>query len=171
MFSLEQEFALEDKVIELTLLEFHEQQYREQQYCLYVVKNGNDDILYVGISTNNIWERWFAWGGHMTWDGKVIYGESSIGIKVENHLPDSLKWKIQLWTLQDCVKFCRKLLPTDCSEVTIHDVEPLMIQKLSPALNVIYNLTPGKDTTPKSQKEKELEQRADAAYDEIFNKK
>jgi len=76
-------------MIELTLLEFHEQQYREQQYCLYVVKNGNNDILYVGISINNIWERWFAWGSHMTWDGKVIYGESPIGVKVENHLPDS----------------------------------------------------------------------------------
>lgn len=29
-------------MIELTFLEFHEQQYEEQQFCLYVVKNETD---------------------------------------------------------------------------------------------------------------------------------
>lgn len=47
-------------MIELTFLEFHEQQYEEQQFCLYVVKNETEDILYVGISTTDIWERWFG---------------------------------------------------------------------------------------------------------------
>lgn len=136
-----------------------------------MAKNGQGDILYIGTSTINIWERWFGWGGHMTWDGQIIYGESAIGTKIENHLPDSFHWKIQLWTLQDCIKFCKKELPSDCSRVTVLDVEPLMIQKLSPALNVIHNLKPGKDSTPKSQKEKELRRLADKAYDEIFNKK
>ena len=55
--------------------------------------------------------------------------------------------------------------------VTIRDVEPIVIQKLSPALNVTYNLNPGKDTTPKSQKEKEQERKADELYREIFNNK
>ena len=77
-------------MIELTFLEFHEQQYRDQQFCLYVVKNLHEDILYVGISVNNIWERWFGWGGHVTWDGEIVYGESPVGVKSENHLPDSL---------------------------------------------------------------------------------
>jgi hypothetical protein len=45
-----------------------------------------------------------------------------------------------------------------------------MIRKLSPALNVTYNLNPGKDTTLKSQKEKEREQQADKLYREIFDK-
>jgi hypothetical protein len=140
-------------MIELTFLEFHEQQSLEQQFCLYVVKNGSEDILYVGISTNkDIWERWFGWGVHMTWDGKVIYGESPIGLKIENHLPDSLKWNVQLWSLKDCLEFCRKELPTDTSEVTIHHMEPIMIRKLSPALNATYNLNPGNDNTPKSKK-------------------
>jgi len=158
-------------MIELDFLQFHEQKYREKRYELYVLKNGLGDILYIGISKSNVWERWFGWGGHMMWDGNVIYGESPIGVKIENHLPDSLNWKIQLWTLEDCIKFCRKELPGDILEKTINDVEPIMIRKLSPALNNTYNLNPGKDTTPKSPKEKELEQKADAAYDEIFNKK
>jgi len=158
-------------MIELDFIQFHEQQYREKRYELYVLKNGLGDILYIGISKNDIWQRWFGWGGHMTWDGKVIYGQSPVGVKIENHLPDSLNWKIQLWTLQDCVKFCRNELPSDKLEITIHEIEPIIIRKLSPALNGTYNLNPGKDTTPKSQKEMELERKADELYREIFNSK
>ena len=158
-------------MIELDFQQFHDQKYREKRYELYILKNGLGDILYIGISKNDIWQRWFGWGGHMTWDGKVIYGESPVGVKIENHLTDSLHWKIQLWTLQDCVIFCRNELPTDTLEITIHEIEPIMIRKLSPALNGIYNLNPGKDTTPKSQKEIELERKADELYREIFNNK
>jgi hypothetical protein len=158
-------------MIELDFQQFHDQKYREQGYELYVLKNGLGGILYIGISKNDIWQRWFGWGGHMTWDGKVIYGESPVGVKIENHLPDSLNWKIQLWTLQDCVNFCRNELPIDTLEITIHEIEPIIIRKLSPALNGTYNLNPGKDTTPKSQKEMELERKADELYREIFNSK
>jgi len=158
-------------MIELDFQQFHDQKYREKRYELYILKNGLGDILYIGISKNDIWQRWFGWGGHMTWDGKVIYGASPVGVKIENHLPDSLNWKIQLWTLQDCVNFCRNELPIDTSEITIHEIEPLIIRKLSPALNSTYNLNPGKDTTPKSQKEIELERKADELYREIFKSK
>lgn len=158
-------------MIELDFLQFHEQKYREKRYELYLLKNGLGDILYIGISQSNVWERWFGWGGHMMWDGTVIYGESPIGVKIENHLPDSLKWKIQLWTLKECIEFCRKELSDELSKVTIHDIEPIIIRKLSPALNATYNLNPGKDTTPKSQKEIELERKADELYREIFNNK
>src|SRR6266542_6652703 len=151
-------------MIELTFLDFHEQQYHEQQFCLYVLKNGNEDVLYVGISTNDIWERWFGWGGHITWDGKVIYGESPVGAKIENHLPDSLKWKIQLWSLKDCLEFCSGVLSGDISEITIHEIEPIMIRKLSPTLNGTFNSNPGKDITQKSKKEIENEKLLDRFY-------
>src|SRR3989304_6580719 len=96
----------------------------------------------------------------MLWDGKVIYGESSIGEKIENHLPDSLNWKIQLWTLKDCLMFCGQELPDPELKLTageyndaVRGIEPRMIKKLSPALNRSLNLNPGRDTTPKSEKE------------------
>ncbi len=92
-------------MIEIRFEDFHRQNYQDQGYCLYVVKNGSGDVLYVGISVSDVWSRWFSWGGHMTWDGDVIYGESPVGTKVENNLPDSLNWSIQLWTLQDCISF------------------------------------------------------------------
>ena len=158
-------------MIELTFEQFHEKQYQEEGFRLYVVKNRHNDVLYIGISTTNIWERWFSWGGHIVWDGKVIYGESPIGTKIEDHLPDSLRWKIQLWTLDDCIQFCRAELPKDISALTIHQIEPIMIQKLSPAFNVTHNLQPGKDTSPKSKKEMDREQYLDEMYKKIFDKK
>ena len=157
-------------MVEISFLEFHEQQYPGDPFCLYVMKNGSGDVLYIGISTINIWERWFAWGGHMTWDGNIIYGESPIGVKIENHLPDSLKWKIQLWSLEDCLVFCRAELPNDSSGITIHYIEPIMIQKLSPALNVTYNINPGRDTTPLSDKEISQKKKLDQLYKDAFNK-
>ncbi len=54
-------------MIELTFWNFHEQKYDEKNYGLYVMKNGFGGVLYVGISTVDIWSRWFAWSGHMTW--------------------------------------------------------------------------------------------------------
>jgi hypothetical protein len=165
-------------MIELTFYDFHESYYdlRDEKFPndsfqLYVMKNGSEDVLYVGISTIDIWGRWFGWGGHVCWDGKVIYGDSPIGVKIEKHLPESLRWKIQLWTLDDCLEFCRSSLPHNGAGMNIQEVEPFMIRKLRPALNVIYNTDPGKDTTPKSKKEAELDERARKAYFEIFNNK
>jgi len=136
------------------------------------MKNGLGDVLYVGISTQSIWERWFGFGGHIIWieNGK-LFGTSSVGQKIEDHLPDSLNWKIQLWTLEDCIKFCENELPPNIQHWTIKWVESFMIQKLSPILNVSYNLHPGKDTTPKSKKEIEREKLVEKLYREIFEKK
>jgi len=55
--------------------------------------------------------------------------------------------------------------------ITIHEIEPIIIRKLSPALNGIYNLNPGKDTTPKSQKEEKLERKVDELYRKVFDNK
>jgi hypothetical protein len=165
-------------MIELSFFDFHEnyhnirdEKFPNDIFQLYVVKNGWGDVLYVGISTIDVWGRWFGWGGHMCWDGNVIYGDSPIGVKIENNLPNSLQWMIQLWSLDDCLEYCKSSLPNNGVEMKIEDIEPLMIQKLRPALNVIYNTDPGKDTTPKSKKEIELEDRARKAYIEIFNKR
>jgi hypothetical protein len=157
-------------MVEISFLEFHEQQYPADPFCLYVMNNGVGDVLYIGISTNSVWERWFAAGGHITWNSKIIYGESPIGVKIENHLPESLQWKIQLWTLNDCLEFCRDELPTEIPEITIHQIESAMIRKLSPALNVHYNPKPGKDTTPLSQNEINQEKKLDRLYKEMFDK-
>ena len=158
-------------MIEIDFEKFHNQNNVERRYGLYVMKNGLDDPLYVGVSTRSVWDRWFGWNGHMVWDGNIIYGTSAVGQKIEHHLPDSLKWKIQLWTLKDCIKYCKHELTVSKRQPDTKFVEPFMIQKLSPILNATYNLRPGEDTTPKSKKEIEEEKYLDKIYDEIFNKK
>ena len=50
-------------------------------------------------------------------------------------------------------------------------VEPFVIKKLSPILNVTYNLSLGKDTTPKCKREIEREKFLDDMYKKIFDKK
>jgi len=104
------------------------------------------------------------------WDGKYVIGQSAVGQKTVDHLPDSLKWKIQLWTIEDCIKFCNDTLPP-LGRYTFEFVELYMIKKLSPILNVYYNLSPGSDTTPKSKKEIERKNYLDKMYREIFDKK
>lgn len=158
-------------MIEIEFERFHDQDYIDEGFELYVMKNGFGDALYVGITSQDVWERWFGWGGHMLWDGKIIYGDSAVGQKIEDHLPDSLSWKIQLWTLDDCISFCKDMLSASNRQLTIKYLEPFMIQKMSPILNGTYNLNPGKDTTPKSEREKNREKLLDEWYDKIFNKK
>jgi hypothetical protein len=165
-------------MIELRFKEFYDQNYDDEGYCVYVMKNGLGDVLYVGISTADIWLRWFGGAGHIPWSGTMFYGNSTIGEKIVNHLPDSWAWKIQLWTLKDCLKYCGMELPDPNFKMTageysdaVREVEVRMIKKLRPALNRHLNLNPSIDTTPKSQKEIDREKYLDQAYDEIFNKK
>jgi hypothetical protein len=47
-------------MIEIDFEKFHNHDYREKGYDLYVMKNGLGDPLYVGISTRSIWELWFG---------------------------------------------------------------------------------------------------------------
>ena len=156
-------------MIEIDFEVFHNQNYVEEGYDLYVMKNGPGDVLYVGISHQSIWERWFGGNGHILWVDRPREANSPVGRKILDHLPDSLRWKIQLWTFEACVNFCKDILPTTHAP-NIDFIEPYMIQKLSPILNGSYNLHPGKDTTPKSQKEIERERLLDEMYRKIFDK-
>jgi hypothetical protein len=59
-------------MIEITFKDFYELNYRETEaYELYVMKNGHDEVLYVGISSQNIWGRWFGWNGHIFDDNLI----------------------------------------------------------------------------------------------------
>jgi len=165
-------------MIELRFENFYKQNFEGEDFCLYVMKNGLGDILYVGISTADVWLRWFGGAGHIPWSGTTLYGNSTIGEKIVDHLPDSWDWNIQLWTLKDCLEFCEQDIPDPKVKIVLGDysdivrnVEARMIKKLSPALNRHLNPNPGRNTTPKSEKEMKRERFLDQAYDEIFNKK
>lgn len=159
-------------MIEITFKDFYEYQYREEVFHeLYIMKNGLEETLYIGISNQNIWNRWFGWNGHIMEGPNYLVGESAVGRKVVDNLPDSLGWKIQLWTLDDCVEFCTSELLHSKDKYTIKMLEPIMIQKLRPSLNSIYNLNPGADNTSRSEREKQREAELDRVFREVFDKK
>jgi len=158
-------------MLEITFREFYELEYEEDGlHELYVVKNGLDETLYVGITSQKIWDRWFGWNGHIFLSGAILEGRSSVGNKIVDHLPDSWKWKVQLWTLDDCVAFCKDEISPTRKYYDTKYLEPFMIEKLRPALNVTYSLNPGADNTPKSEKEKAREVELDRIFKEIFEK-
>jgi hypothetical protein len=66
--------------------------------------------------------------------------------------------------------FCADELNPD-GRYNIKHLEPFMIQKLRPNLNAMYNLNPGIDHMPKSEKEKRRETELDKAFYDIFEKR
>jgi hypothetical protein len=153
-------------MIEMTFKEFYESdgiQDDEIDYELYLIKNGTGDILYIGITSRSAWGRWFEYGWHMP-SGVDEYFYSLVGRKIFYNFPDAWKWKIQLWTRHDCKEFCGS------SNNRMAMLESEMICKLHPILNKTYNQYPSKDTTPRSQKEIDIDKEVRAGFDLAFNK-
>ena len=98
-----------------------------------------------------------------------LVGASSVGLKIVDHLPESWDCKIHLWTFEDCREFCAEQRNSQ-GRYTIQWLEPFMIQKLHPSLNITCNLNPGIDHTPLSEKEEKRQEALDRAYYEIFEK-
>ncbi len=113
----------------------------QMPFQMYVLRD-MIKTLYVGISTRNVWNRWFSDRGHMTQnvDGRW-FGISAIGQHVVENMPSSLQYVIDLWTLQDGLStFETELRQAGYSleRTDIHCVEPIAIQRLRPTFNVTY---------------------------------
>ena len=92
----------------LRFSDFYKANYDDTGYELYLLKDSAGAAMYIGISRDSIWHRWFGGGtSHMDCDvaGK-IYGKSYIGEIIERRLPSSWEWVIELWTKEDCLKAC-----------------------------------------------------------------
>ena len=106
-------------------------------YELYVLKN--EKIIYIGIS-RDIYERWFGWRGRMP-DKKVAM--DTVARTVIENMPSSLEWRIELWTLEDCLIFYHDVIPLVwphnlIKEFDIKDFEKLMIVHRQPIENTTY---------------------------------
>ena len=123
-------------MITLTFAEFHKGNYddKEEFHEMYIIKQENN-TLYVGISSRDVWERWFSqWGGHIRRNGWGEYFHTSeIGRAVIQNMPESDNWIVELWTLEDCRKFFHSpLLPLGRAETE-------MIKHLHPVHNSMKN--------------------------------
>ena len=116
---------------------------KNELHQLYVVIGDKDEVLYVGISKAGIWDRWFGWRGRMPKNGNGSWFPMDyISVEIVEHLPESLAWTIELWTLSDCLKLFTdviKKIGYAPDRLDIGDCEKWMIEKRIPSLNVIHN--------------------------------
>ena len=119
---------------------------------LYVVRNGNA-FMYIGISETCIWERWFSQRkSHMFITHSLnLVGRSNIGAVVQENLPESLSWSIDLWAMPDLLDFLEVSYTYENEQYHIDDerywfkwckvkhLEEVMIKYLCPKVNIMGN--------------------------------
>ena len=116
---------------------------------LYIIKN-DQVVLYIGISKENIWNRWFATSySHIQ---KNYYGQwfgcSTIGRRIVYNMPESDNWIIELWSLDDCkMAFSEQCKAAHWSldRMPINEFERMMIRQYCPVDNVYHNWTPNNE--------------------------
>ena len=147
----------------LKFSEFYEGNFEDIGYELYFVKDTDNKAMYIGISLNSIWHRWFGEGAsHMDTNASGnLFGISVIGQVIERRFPDSWDWMIELWTKEDCLTELGKILEgKNAKRINIGILEPFMIKKFMPIYNVMHG--GGGHEDPLTTK------RLDDAYKKIF---
>jgi hypothetical protein len=125
----------------LKISDFYTGLFVDEGYELYLVKDIEGLLMYIGISRDSVWHRWFGGGpSHMDAnpEGKV-YGKSYFGEVIERRFPHSWNWTIELWTKEECLSVCKdNFSGRDPAKITIESIEPYMIAKLEPLYNVTH---------------------------------
>jgi len=126
----------------LTFSEFYRGDFEDIGYELYFLKDTDGKAMYIGISRNSIWHRWFG-GGNSHMDigaNEKIFGASYIGQVIERRLPSSWNWVIELWTKEDCMRVIdTEFEGKDPDRISIATLEPYMIHKFEPFYNVMHS--------------------------------
>jgi hypothetical protein len=129
-------------MLEITFKNFMESDYPGSDmngpWCVYVLKARNK-VLYVGKSETGVWDRWFGGlNSHLVkaYDGHW-FATTTAGHAVMEHMPESLGWKIELWTREDCVELAgNKYDGWDKYGLPVGYLETDMIKLRKPSLNV-----------------------------------
>jgi len=125
----------------LKFSEFYKGHFADDGFELYLVKDTAGKAMYIGISRDAIWHRWFGGGpSHMdTSPAGNLYGKSYIGEVIERRFPGSWDWIIELWTKEECLSYCKNdFSGRDLAKIKIESIEPYMIAKFGPLYNVTH---------------------------------
>jgi len=71
-------------------------------HCIYVVRD-RDTVLYVGKSERNVTDRIRRHLG--------VFYETALGRLIQDNLPESRDWLVELLTLNNCAGFVRQVFP------------------------------------------------------------
>ncbi len=155
-------------MISLSFSEFYGTNWADEGYELYIVKDLTGSDMYIGISGRSIWERWF--GGttsHMEpLPNGSLAGISYIGEAIARRFPESWNWRVELWTLEDCVNSLldagtQSIFGRSVHNLGIKDFEAYFIKVRNPYYNVMHAGGANQDPL--------LKKRLDKAYGRIFN--
>src|SRR5690349_18734117 len=163
-------------MIALTFRDFYNEKFERKPYSLYLVRDG-DVVLYIGISSDYLWNRWFGGGfSHMrlvpTGKGKSVpmSNGSTIANKIEVNYPESAYWTIELWINDDCIEHLSKFEDVSfliaCKPRKTEEIEASMIHHFKPLYNGTHNRG-GSDLTP-TKKERAQKEEDRKAYGKIF---
>jgi hypothetical protein len=147
----------------LMFSEFYKGKFEDIGYELYFVRDAESKAMYIGISRNSIWHRWFGGGAsHMDINAsEKLSGASYIGQVIERRFPSSWDWTIELWTKEDCLRaLVVELEGKNTNRINIETLEPYMISKFEPLYNVMHG--GGSHEDPLTTK------KLDEAYKKLF---
>lgn len=104
---------------------------------VYIVRD-NDFVIYVGKTTTGVSTRLQSHCGCGEWGWS---GEDSLGCFIRENKPDSDNWKVDIYTVDDCISELRSEKPY-YKFFDIDDAEQYFIHLHNPALNIVHNATP-----------------------------
>jgi len=126
----------------LTFEKFMSGDYPDDDYSIYIVRD-NAEVLYIGISRDNIYNRWFvADYSHITkFANGALRGDSTIGQVIVGNLPNSLQWSVDLLSIEDCIKLLGDKSPckSEYDNKALEKLERYLISELNPLFNVTHN--------------------------------
>lgn len=135
---------------------------------LYLIKNGEKDVLYVG-QTTNFTKRLRA---HITKRHEPL--EGPLGKTIYSHMPDAEEWEVELYTVEECSDLIRKWFPSeDLYKDGVRYAEDSLIHQFNPAFNRTVNVGFGirsafTERRWAERKQKELEYKLKAAEKREF---
>lgn len=105
-------------------------------YCIYVIRD-NATVFYVGKANRHIIDRLRE---HLGLSQRTPT-PSSTGEFVKANAPESDKWQVELFTLDDCAPHVKTVFP-NFKRWDVEVAEKAMIRTLRPCLNGTYNFDP-----------------------------
>ena len=155
----------------LTFEKFMSGDYPDDDYSIYIVRN-NAEILYIGISRDNIYNRWFAADySHITKfaDG-ALWGNSKIGQVIVGNMPNSLQWSIDLLSIDDCIKLLGDKSPckSKYDNNALDRLERYLISELNPLFNVTHKTKNTHNTHRSTEKYTHFTNRLDAPAEDLI---
>lgn len=119
----------------------HDEALDDLDHNLYIMRGADNAALYVGQSSSNVVERICDHLGMGYGYGLSAWDADAVGIFVQDHLPESETWDVELRTFEECVPLMRKHMP-HCRVIekcTLRDAERALMAEFRPRFNVAQN--------------------------------